>query len=127
MNSKFGGPGWDRTNDQPIMSPERNRPTRSSDVDPNTNRRRPRPTSPPSSGDIDPIGSQDWQSKSWPEIPISGQGVGLRFEPGASPSRTAVCRVPWYPESSAGVLLNSIADVVVSSRVLLFPPSSANA
>ena len=21
MNSKFGGPGWDRTNDQPIMRP----------------------------------------------------------------------------------------------------------
>jgi hypothetical protein len=21
MNSKIGGPGWDRTNDQPIMSP----------------------------------------------------------------------------------------------------------
>jgi len=47
-----------RTNDQPIMSPERSRPTRSSDVDPNTKRRRPRPTSPPSSGRIHPIGSQ---------------------------------------------------------------------
>ena len=22
MNSKFGGPGWDRTNDQPIMRPD---------------------------------------------------------------------------------------------------------
>ena len=62
MNSKIGGPGWDRTNDQPIMSPERSRPTRSSDVDPNTRRPETSPTSPPSSDQIDPIGSQDWQS-----------------------------------------------------------------
>ncbi|MEA2655113.1 MAG: hypothetical protein QOI23_478 [Chloroflexota bacterium] len=25
MNSKFGGPGWDRTNDQPIMRPATDR------------------------------------------------------------------------------------------------------
>ncbi len=55
-------PGWGRTNDRPIMSPEGIRPTRSSDVDPNTNRPRPRPTNPPTSGKPHPIGSQDWQS-----------------------------------------------------------------
>ena len=72
MNSKTSGPGWSRTNDQPIMSPERSRPIRSSDVDPNTRRPETSPTSPPSSDQIDPIGSQDWQSKSWPRIVMAG-------------------------------------------------------
>ena len=44
------------------MSRERSRPSQSSDGDPNTKRRRPRPTSQPSSGTIHPIGSLDWQS-----------------------------------------------------------------
>jgi hypothetical protein len=61
MSSVWGGPGWPRSTDQPIMSPERSRPTRSSDVDPNTRRPETSPTSPPSSDQIDPIGSQDWQ------------------------------------------------------------------
>ena len=72
MNSKSGGPGWDRTNDQPIMSPERSRPTRSSDVDLNTKRPETRPISPPLSDQIDPIGSQDWQSKSRPKMAMAG-------------------------------------------------------
>ena len=44
---KLSGPGWNRTNDQPIMSPERSRPIWFSDVDPNTKRQETRPTSPP--------------------------------------------------------------------------------
>jgi hypothetical protein len=62
MNSKIGGPGWDRTNDQPIMSPDENRPTMSGGADPNTKRPQASPTSPPSSGQIQSSGSQDWQS-----------------------------------------------------------------
>src|SRR5712692_1197264 len=68
----LGGPGWSRTNDQPIMSPERSRPTAPDDADPNTRLPATSPTSPPTSNHIDPIGSQDWQSKSWPKIAIAG-------------------------------------------------------
>jgi hypothetical protein len=72
MNSKLGGPGCGRSNDQPIMSPDENHPTASGDVDPNTRRPESSPTSPQPSDQIDPIGSQDWQSKSWPRIAIAG-------------------------------------------------------
>jgi hypothetical protein len=81
MNSKIGGPGWDRTNDQPIMSRERSRPTRSRDVDPKTKRRRPRPTSTPSSGRIHPIGSQDWQSTLSRSVDVMPQSFGSTSRP----------------------------------------------
>ena len=62
MISKIGGPGWDRTNDQPIMSPHEVRPTESVDINPNSKRPRTSPMRPLWSGWFHPIGSQDWQS-----------------------------------------------------------------
>jgi hypothetical protein len=63
MNSKFGGPGWDRTNDQPIMSPDETRPRRSSDVHTKAKHPPASPICPPSSGNVHSIGSQLWQSR----------------------------------------------------------------
>jgi hypothetical protein len=85
---------------------ERSCPTRSSDVVPNTGRRRPCPASPPSSGKIHPIGSQDWQSKSWPKTAIAGRGFG----PAASLSRTLTSRVLGGPEGSSVPTPNSDLD-----------------
>ena len=131
MNSKIGGPGWDRTNDQPIMSPERRRPTRSSDVDPSTKRRRPRPTNPPSSVEIHPIGSQDWQSTlstvggRFVTVPLS---IASRTASSASRTATALgassahshlsgrdsgCVRPVQP---ARVRLTTVSEVVASHR-----------
>jgi hypothetical protein len=59
MNPKIGGPGWDRTNDQPIMSPEGSRPTRSSDVNPNTTC----PTDKSNKSTVVQPDRSDWQSR----------------------------------------------------------------